>query len=480
MPSGARLQLDPLEFVPGRMGGLRSETRLASPPVSDEDSPQRAAARAMWQALNAGPQEQLRQADRLAELEERLLQLQREAQEARLAVTSLQARLTQGATPSPWQQPVIWGLLGVIALLLLLVLWLLVDRRRQERQWWADVEQAAAMSHSAVPPASATTGFAVGSASRLREFADSRAQALEVTGVEPISDDMLSREPAWGRATQRGELVDADAGSALDLPEPVPFSGADGGSRRSLAGRLSEIGTDAGAGTLRRQVSVEELIDLEQQAEFFLALEQTDEALDLLERHIRSDAATSPYPFLRLLDLYQRLHRSADYERVRALFNQRFNSHVPAWGERVGEGRSLEDYGPALERLCAAWTSPRIGDILESSLLRHDGEEAFDLAAYRELMLLYAIVREKRASGAQGIDLLLPDSLENGGATSPAPLLATTRLRAYEGSVADVRAVDLELDLDSTRDAAPVQIDLPMRTGSSARGHAQDARDTDP
>ena len=64
-----------------------------------------------------------------------------------------------------------------------------------------------------------------------------------------------------------------------------------------------------------REVSVEELIDLEQQAEFFVVLGQDDAAIDLLEDHVQSTTGASPLPFLKLLELHQRLNRRSDYER---------------------------------------------------------------------------------------------------------------------------------------------------------------------
>ena len=55
-----------------------------------------------------------------------------------------------------------------------------------------------------------------------------------------------------------------------------------------------------------RELSVEELIDLEQQADFFVVLGQDEAAIDLLMEHVRSSGGASPMPYLKLLEIYRR------------------------------------------------------------------------------------------------------------------------------------------------------------------------------
>ena len=54
-----------------------------------------------------------------------------------------------------------------------------------------------------------------------------------------------------------------------------------------------------------RELSVEELLDLEQQADFFIALGQEDAAVDLLMSHLRSAGGQSPLPYTKLLEIYR-------------------------------------------------------------------------------------------------------------------------------------------------------------------------------
>src|SRR5439155_2393388 len=64
----------------------------------------------------------------------------------------------------------------------------------------------------------------------------------------------------------------------------------------------------------RREVTVEELINLEQQAEFFLVLGQDDAAIDLLMGPLRSTGGSSPLPSLKLLEIYRRRNEREPYE----------------------------------------------------------------------------------------------------------------------------------------------------------------------
>jgi hypothetical protein len=171
----------------------------------------------------------------------------------------------------------------------------------------------------------------------------------------------------------------------------------------------------AGGGPAR-DVSIEELIDLEQQAEFFIVLGQDDAAIDLLMGHIRSSGGTSALPYLKLLEIYRRQGDRESYERTRARFNHRFNAYAPDWDADLQHGRTLEDYPGVVERLQRCWPSPIDAMAeLESLVFRRDAGELFELPAYREVLFLYSMARdlaEHQGGPATTIDVLLP--LEEG------------------------------------------------------------------
>ena len=206
-----------------------------------------------------------------------------------------------------------------------------------------------------------------------------------------------------------------------------------------------------------RDVSIEELIDLEQQAEFFVVLGQDESAIDLLVDHLRNTGGGSPLPYLKLLEIYGRRGDREAYERTRGRFNHRFNAYAPDWGADLAHGRSLEDYPGVLPRLEQVWPRPLDSMAeLEALLFRKSRGELFDLPAYREVLFLYALSRDRldREGADSGtVDLLLP--LSDGGefsSTAPHPYYG---VRASESGGADSDFGHID-----DRPTAPVDLDL--------------------
>ena len=227
-----------------------------------------------------------------------------------------------------------------------------------------------------------------------------------------------------------------------------------------------------------RDVSIEELIDVDQQAEFFIAIGQDQAAIELLVAHLRNTGGGSPLTYLKLLDIYRRLGEKEDYERTRSRFNHRFNAHAPEWGADLHAGRSLEDYEGVLPRLQAAWPRPLDAMAeLEALLFRKSRGELFDLPAYRDVLFLYALARDllerdNLLSGGDlgNVDLLLPLNLDAAG-TAPARVgdsRATTDMPLDDHPTAP-------LDLDLTPLTAPQSIFTELPTLPLARGRRVDS-----
>jgi len=236
-----------------------------------------------------------------------------------------------------------------------------------------------------------------------------------------------------------------------------------------LAGREFSLGT----GVPPRPVSAEELLDLEQQADFFVVLGQPQAAIELLLAHVRSTGGTQAQPYFKLLEIYRELGDEEAYSRTRERFNQRFNAQAPAWDEDLDQGRSLEDYPALLDRLQRAWPQPlRALAELEALLLRRADLEPLDLPAYRELLLLLALVRDLPAraleadapgdaapaaatGAAAAVDLLLPLDEPTGLSTRPSGRQAhwaydsgtttTLTVHQFDRDLAGTGALDLDL-----------------------------------
>ena len=194
-------------------------------------------------------------------------------------------------------------------------------------------------------------------------------------------------------------------------------------------------------------MSAEELIDLEQQAEFFVTLGQDDAAVELLLNHIASVGGISPLPYLKLLEIHRHRGDREAYERVREQFNQRFNAYAPGWDDHAAPAHSLEDDREVMARLQAAWPTPaRAMGVLEPLLFRQGaGDAVFDLAAYREVLFLYEIARDlaDRESKPASVDLELP--LGDSPSVVSYPLHNTMPITPAAG-VARPLALDVNLD----------------------------------
>ena len=355
-------------------------------------------------------QQRLREREYLLGLEETLERMRRDNAATQKQLAELQVRLRE-AELARQSNPAVYGLVSIILLLLVAIAALLWRQSRLRRQgdWWTPSELQSARE-SLAPPAT--------------QAAADTAQLRTVVESPPAPPPDLLRS-----------LVQAPS----SLPEPPAAEPAP---------TAMEVA--------RRELSVEELIDLEQQADFFVVLGQDEAAIDLLMGHVRSSGGASPMPYLKLLDIYRRRGEREAYERIRERFNRRFNAYAPDWDTDPAEGRPLESYADVMSRLQSQWDTPsQAMELLESLLFRRDSSEStFDLPAYGELLFLYSHARDlaEHDTESGGVDLLLPlgradDEAAFTSLTGPAPLDVQEPREATS-------PVDLELDL-SDQEAHP-------------------------
>ncbi len=322
-------------------------------------------------------------------------------------------------------------LLALVALFAALAAWLAWRLRKQARatparvDWW---------QHSAAVPM------------------DAAAEELPAAQFEPSTRSApgaLQRVPS--APAPWSDEVDSRSGD-IDLliaPPTVPAPTAVTIPKPPLLSQV--VSRDEQA---RGAMSVDEQIDLEQQADFFIALGHDDAAIDLLMAHMRSTGGSSPLPFLKLLEIHRRRGQREAYDRTRVRFNQRFNGIAPEWQADPKLGRGLEDYALAIGRIQRAWPSPldAIAE-LEALLFRRGPEaELFDLPAYHDVVFLYLIARDLHAmvdrGGVDDVDVLLPI----GGRSAPIAAPAGTIVLRAEFNDGD--PVSLDLDLTTRQDQA--------------------------
>jgi hypothetical protein len=353
-------------------------------------------------------------AARIAALERNVEQLRSEARSSQEQAGQLRQRLAESEETSRWMLPLAAAVL-VLGALAGWLGWRLTSLQRERRADWS--EPAAASRPSGERPSQAADSTQL--TSPTTSFV-----TVPAVGSAPAGARWHRGTPAWPPpAAAATATVDPWVSSDLPHGESPP-------EKPSEVTKTQPLPSSADEGA-PRDVTIEELIDLEQQAEFFVVLGQDEAAIDLLMEHLRSTGGGSPLPYLKLLEIYRRRGDREAYERTRTRFNHRFNAYAPEWGADLAAGRTLEGYPGVVPRLQQVWSRPLDAMAeLEALLFRKSRGELFDLPAYREVLLLYSLARDlldRRAADAGDVDFLLPMNSEGAatefGATAPVPYL---------------------------------------------------------
>jgi hypothetical protein len=420
--TGPRLQLD---TAPTMVAKAASAALVSAPPVVSEATPAVAAATIIAAASPASaakpdsPAEQLTlERQRIQALEDGLARLRADSKATQQTLVALHARLRE-AESQRYANPLVYALAGLVALLALIVVGLLwrQSRGRGTAQWWLGP-----------PGAGADSVHAHGAPQRDRaaasQFAEPDTASSFVASI-PLEPELDELDELDEPLTARTEVLPAPLWSGERAAEPA------------------------------RELSIEELIDLEQQAEFFVVLGQDEAAIDLLMGHVRSDGGNSPLPYLKLLEIYRRRGGREAYERIRERFNRRFNAYAPEWEADLQQGRTLADYPDVAQQLQQLWPQPEpTMQTLDALLFRRNKTDAtFDLPAYRELLFLYSVARDLAEHGAAGpdgqVDLWLPLGEDSSSAPISHPM-EDTRTEFGSGHEATQ-----PLDLDVSYTPAP-------------------------
>jgi hypothetical protein len=406
------LRLDPVEVDALISPSLQMATSLSQTSPSSEP----AASGAVPRFMDPEQEQRVRDQERLKAMEATLLKLRSDSEATAKVLSDMQVRV-RAAEADRYANPLVYLLVALCAVLAagLAAMWWLRRRDRRAAAWWK-------------PPAEAVN-------------------PPPAEPDDPASAPMPPAEITEAAATPRREPKPAPM--PMFMPPPL-----------AAPSRPAEF--DSGGGTIeaepRRPMSAEELIDLEQQAEFFVVLGQDDAAIDLLMGHVRSTGGVSPLPYLKLLEIYRRRGEREPYDRIRERFNRRFNAYAPEWDVDPELGLSLEGYPEVMGRLQKAWASPsQAMDLLDMALFRRDAGPTFDVPAYRELLFLYSLSRDlaERDTPQDGVDLLLPlgdDEVVTATFTNvPATPVETAAVPVQEA---------FSLDLDVSTDQPPLSLDF--------------------
>ena len=144
---------------------------------------------------------------------------------------------------------------------------------------------------------------------------------------------------------------------------------------------------------VQRTVKVPELLDLQQQVDFFMSRGQQEQAIDVLRRHLVDNVKTSALVYLDLLNLFHQTGNEAEFEELRDDFNRVFKMHVAPFQSFEGLTAGTAAYAALLLRVQAVWPTRQVFHVIEDALFRDPGDpaEVLTLEEYRELLLLYAV-----------------------------------------------------------------------------------------
>jgi pilus assembly protein FimV len=372
---------------------------------------------------------------RMKDMEGEVARLRADAKAQTDALVELRKQIAQDRNrpaEAGWLMPALMALAGLLGATALWLAWQL--RQKQN----VKVTQRDAWYERAAP------------ASVANSMAGDRDEDSDYMGVVPsrIPSTLPPPPPATPRPPiNPPSMFDTRAGGLDSMISP-PTMPAHTNVTLPLGARVEDDPS--------RAMSVDEQIDLEQQADFFIALGHDESAIDLLMAHLRSTGGGTPLPFLKLLEIHGRRGDREAYERTRVRFNQRFNSVAPEWQADPKSGRALEDYPLVVGRIQTAWPTPLDAMAeLEALLFRRGaGSEMFELPAYQEVLFLFQLARDlhqqSQPDSSNDVDVLLPIS------SGHVPLAdGTISLRPeFNGG----QAMTLDFDLDA--DKPMVELDL--------------------
>ena len=488
----SRLKLEPLELLAERDPTLKPSSELRTSPTNDPA--QRSAAAALWRAIAARPEDILSDSQKLKTLESTVAGLQIQVKKNQQDMQNLGGDIDKARTDK-YANFLMYGLGFLLLVAIAAGVWLLGKRFRSPsntamiQPWWRkDSGQQVGWADSANGPKASASSYGFGldgtQLPRSSGQAPSSANYLDLdlsdAGVSGDGTRAGSRSGAPAGRSGSGNSARASRVDASLLASPS--ASRKSSTRKQAMSDEPTVGLRAdftqSLSQAGRAVKAEELFDVQQQADFFVSLGQKDQAVEVLRTHIEESEETSALVYLDLIKLYHQLGEQLEFEAFRQEFNARFNAEMPefeAYSESAN-GAGLEAYPLAMSRIVALWPSAKVLNVIEESMFRQPDSQTttFDLEAYRELLLLYAMIKDilHGQSLGKGPTVALPQSRklqgmqtvfnENGieqASTEPErgsnfPMTAIVPLATSREVSAFNTDIDVDIDVDIGGEAA--------------------------
>ncbi len=386
-PSKSRLKLSILDLVDIKEPILKLSNELSSLP--SEDPQKRDAAIALWRSLNTSPQDLIADETQQKALSEDLKSLREISAKNQKELQALSGRLQQ-AESERYANPLVYalGALLLMAALALIALFLKLRSNGDDSPWWRSDSQhdddAGEITH----------------ASQL----DLGTLSSPVNSPVAAGDTVLSqRKQAAAQTTVDFSNSGLDIDLDLDSPAPLSLEAPQPVQRKDVA--VAVIAKGTGISSAHRDMSqsmhaslhainTQEMLDVRQQADFFMTLGQHQEAIGLLEGSIFENEASNPLVYLDLLKVLHTLSRKPAFDHYRGEFNAIFTGRVQAYATFGQPGNSLDAYPQICGEISGLWGTATAVEFLEQCMVRRpeDAPEMyFDLDAFRDLLLLHAV-----------------------------------------------------------------------------------------
>ena len=373
-PGQPRLKLDLLELMEDREPTLNFSTEMLTQPSADPQ--RRSEAAALWRALNASPEEVLRQSARALALDADVSSLKTLTAKNQAGLVDLATRLHKAESErfSAW---VVYALLAaLLACLAALALVWSRQRRRQDQDWWNRVNTG--------QPASVDTNEPKwGPEPKPEPVLQPRSLTATVAATAPPS-------------VSGGLWKDSSPASNMDVSMvEVSHSIFDELMQADAAVAAPGMAVASGNAAPTRNLNALTVVS-QQQVNLLVAQGRPEQAVGLLKQHLQDGGSPNPVLYLDLLSLLHTLGLKADFLHYREEFGRFFTGKIPEFSVFKNEGRSLEAYPQLLSRISELWPAPQALEVLQSCIFQDHYEashQSFDLAAFRELLLLYAVAQ---------------------------------------------------------------------------------------
>lgn len=352
--------------------------------------------------LSVPSPEAMLQASQIAALQEELKQLRAQSAQTNAHLAEMQVQLQRAQS-----ERVSLQLFYVVVVLLLMcaaaLSWLLWQRYREQQ------------THDAGP---SILGDLPSVPGQPRPASDAQsAPPVQKADVAPSSDKATKPSQTWWPA-EHDELAMKPVATAPVVSKPVVPATLQELNHAFTNTRLQDVG-DSNFGVITHEEvdldidmsswaglgdaapaadpSSESVLDIRQQAEFFVSLGQTERALFVLKKQIAESAQPTPAIYLDLLSLFHSLGYKTDFREYRTAFNRLFNCVLPDFPAYHLEGLDLMTYTDELARLTQVWNRKEALSYLNACIYRSEqvsAQPSFELAAFRDLLLLQAIAEQ--------------------------------------------------------------------------------------